>query len=427
MVKEHVLKAFELQFGPCPSLDHGESKEGLIHVPKSMVVNNLQDWPSSAPEARWLSWKGYELPILFSNIQPDQKPYDIEDGKVVFNLDWLTECFFWLTGVSEILYAPKDIFGRICYKGSLVEKLGLIQMPVVNLWFDVFREALKEIGINSNSKWGSSILISHDIDLIHSGWKEDAFFALKTGRILSALKTIWHGLHGGYWNNLEEMATNLRKQGVSSTFFFITEQGQQGSIKNADYSLSEVKEVWPTLIGMGSEVGLHATNEAHKNEASLSAQKGKMPESILGMRYHYLRFDPLETPGLIQNNGFSYDSTVGFAEHVGFRSLCCTPYFLFDWKKGRSTDVIEFPLVVMDRTLAGKNYMALEPEGAQRLVKDLVSEWNFLNPVMSLLWHNNYFTHLKYGKWAKCFWNLLPQLQSEAVLGNHAGFLKKFL
>ena len=70
-----------------------------------------------------------------------------------------------------------------------------------------------------------------------------------------------------------------------------------------------------------------------------------------GGRQHYLRFDVSSTWKFWEKGGFAYDSTVGYAEHEGFRCGTCHPYVPFIIDEDRVCRVQEVPLIVMDGTL----------------------------------------------------------------------------
>ena len=82
----------------------------------------------------------------------------------------------------------------------------------------------------------------------------------------------------------------------------------------------------------------------------------------MGNRFHYLMFDPEKTVQILEDCGIKYDTSLMFAEHVGFRRGCCSPFYLYDFEKNRTSPVIEIPLIIMDTTFRNKHYMGI-PQG----------------------------------------------------------------
>lgn len=85
----------------------------------------------------------------------------------------------------------------------------------------------------------------------------------------------------------------------------------------------------------------------------------------------------------------AYDSTVGFAEQIGFRAGTCVPYRPWLFPLNRQADLLEIPLVVMDRTLLG--YMGFTREESIHEVRKLLARCRSVGGVFTILWHNDAF------------------------------------
>ena len=84
-----------------------------------------------------------------------------------------------------------------------------------------------------------------------------------------------------------------------------------------------------------------------------------------------------------------YDSSVGFAEQIGFKAGTCIPYQPWLFPLNRQADLIEIPLLVMDRTLLA--YMGLSKGQAIHAVSQLVDRCRMVGGVFTILWHNDAF------------------------------------
>jgi hypothetical protein len=67
----------------------------------------------------------------------------------------------------------------------------------------------------------------------------------------------------------------------------------------------------------------------------------------------------------------------------------CYPYNPYDIAARRFIDVIELPLVVMDKTLF--DYMALAYDQAFNIFKLLIDNVERYNGICTILWHPHYF------------------------------------
>jgi hypothetical protein len=76
----------------------------------------------------------------------------------------------------------------------------------------------------------------------------------------------------------------------------------------------------------------------------------------------------------------------------------CHPFRPYNLNTGKQIDILEIPLVVMDRTLL-RDYMRLDVKKAWELIKGLIDKVEQCNGVLTILWHNNTSiegTNLKY-------------------------------
>jgi hypothetical protein len=87
--------------------------------------------------------------------------------------------------------------------------------------------------------------------------------------------------------------------------------------------------------------------------------------------------------------GLDYDSTLGFADHVGFRCGTCHEFPVFNLRTRSPLRLRERPLVAMDTTLLAPQYMALRPEQAIEWIERLSSTCRRFGGTFSLLWHNS--------------------------------------
>jgi peptidoglycan/xylan/chitin deacetylase (PgdA/CDA1 family) len=223
--------------------------------------------------------------------------------------------------------------------------------------------------------------------------------------------------------NLDEISHREHDLGVQSTFFMLARQKGTRRRPNADYSLrnKRLQRQLHLAVSMGAEIGVHGSWGSHVDAVQLRAEIERVQSSsgteITGSRFHFLNFATDRTPQVLQESRLAYDSTLAFAEHCGFRNGFCHPFFLYDHKADRPTDVVEIPLLLMDTTLAGKRYMALRPgDELDAVIDALRAEVSHFSGVLSVLWHNNYFSDHKYAGWGECYWGLVDACQRERGL-----------
>jgi len=109
---------------------------------------------------------------------------------------------------------------------------------------------------------------------------------------------------------------------------------------------------------------------------------------VSGYRNHYMKLEIPLTWRNLASAGFEYDSTLGYADTIGFRNGMCHPFKPYDLETDSSIDLVEIPLALMDTTLY--SYLGLDSEAAWKLSEGLVDRVEQLGGVLTVLWHNNY-------------------------------------
>jgi hypothetical protein len=150
----------------------------------------------------------------------------------------------------------------------------------------------------------------------------------------------------------------------------------------------------------GSENGLHKSISAETFKQEI-AKFGATP---LGNRYHYLKYNLPEGFESLEGTGLKLDASLGFAEEIGFRNSYGLPYNPYNFKTREPFNFVEAPLHVMDRTYF--QYKKLSPADAWLDLLDFF-ERNRENCVLSILWHNNFFSNYKFKGYMELYKKIL--------------------
>ena len=131
---------------------------------------------------------------------------------------------------------------------------------------------------------------------------------------------------------------------------------------------------------------------------------------IRGSRQHFLKLKYPDTLQVQQDAGLEYDTTLGFAEHEGFRNSYCYPFKPFDYAADTMLDIWEFPLAMMDTTLFG--YRKLTYPQMLESTENLISEIAKFGGLFVLLWHNCNFDEYQYPGINNSYKNILELIHS---------------
>lgn len=345
----------------------------------------------------------YSIPILFWVCSKLPFITFDNDNRIVFNGDIISSAFFMLSRWEEKYNNNNDIHDRFKYENSVAFRYDFITIPIVDEYAMLLRKQLKmlipDIDLG-NSEF--HIKLSHDIDNIMRFKSFNSTIRTIIGRdlikyknvslflkSLSEFKNSFLNPEGDpYFTAIYKLAKLSKEKNADSAFYFMTSdrsEFEQGYIIK-DY----VKKCIDYLQEQKFEVGFHPGYYTYKNYNKFIEEKERLDKileySAYGGRQHFLRFDINTTWSYWEKAGLKYDSSVGYAEHEGFRSGTCHPYKPFDIENDREMNIIEIPLIVMDVTL--RSYRKLKVEDGLRSVLDLISKCKSVEGVFTLLWHN---------------------------------------
>jgi peptidoglycan/xylan/chitin deacetylase (PgdA/CDA1 family) len=416
----YVLDNFSLYYDCDTSLITYGNPAGKINISKDAGTEFFdENHDIDTSRIVWKSWMGKSIPFLFAQYEPKDIISE-HHGQITINVDIIASAFYFLSGWNEN-FIPKDELGRVEFGQSIMAKLELIELPVVNYYFDILKTAIEKIApISKRNLWethDTAVVLTHDIDTCQSGWLEDSFHVLKKGKILTVIKLVLQRLFGkDSWFNLKDISKLEKHHNAKSSFYFLPQKGRKGKQKNADYNIGShtVKKLISTLDKAGHDIGIHGSFGTHEDADQYRADMARIPvRDIKGNRFHYLMWDNEHSIPVLEKNGIVYDSTLGFSEHIGFRRGTCYPFYLYDFKNKKISGVLEIPMNVMDVSLKKPRYMGLPKSEILPRIEKLMLEVSKFNGVLTILWHNNYFSHYKYAGWAEIYEQILEMAKEQ--------------
>jgi hypothetical protein len=206
-------------------------------------------------------------------------------------------------------------------------------------------------------------------------------------RAAFSLPLVYLGLTTDFWKTLDRY--RAIESGLLSTFFVIPRKSEPGrrapSRRAAKYDLTEIREDIQALVSSGCEVGVHgidAWNDATKGVSELEEIRAVTGQPEIGVRMHWLYFNE-ESPALLEKAGFSYDSTNGYNETVGYRAGTTQVF------RPLSADrLLELPMHVMDTALFFPDYMNLKPSQARDVLDEMLANCVRFGGVLTVNWHD---------------------------------------
>ena len=422
---EYFIRNFELYFNTSDiKIQYGKQQDAQVSIVKNIddsFWNNKKD--IDADKIVWKVWKNVRIPFLFNNGDKEDV-LTKKDNLVIVNYDIVASAFYFLSGWNEYISADKDDFGRVTYESTLIHKLKIEGIPVVNYYFDILSDAISQItGQTSKNIWQEhpfAVALTHDIDVCKRAWLEGSFSEFKKKRFFSIPKLILNRLLGkDDWFNFSKIVGLERKYNANSTFYFLPRKGKVNEWKNADYDVlsPDIKKVIQVLNENGNETGVHGSFGTHTNSELMKQDIARISNHpVDGNRFHFLMFDVYKTVSVLENAGVKYDTTICFAEQIGFRRGTCLPYYLYNLEKNEISTILEIPLIVMDASLMFKKYMGLSQKESIQAVISLIAEIKKFNGVLTILWHNTSFSDYKYTGWCEVYEQIISYCKDNNAL-----------
>jgi hypothetical protein len=318
--------------------------------------------------------------------------------------DLFSTCFYMLNSVQEYGCRDLDEVGRFKYSNSYQSKFNNTSENLVQSYFNKIASHPKILPFVKSQKIPSRIFLSHDIDSIEGALLQDGLYLLKKGRWLEVMPIFFNYLmRKPDWLNMDLVMNIEDEYSFKSAFFWIVNQGRINKrLVNADYPINSkmIKNQLHKINVRGFENGLHKSVAA----SDFKDEIDKLGFNPGGNRYHYLRMQLPKAYDTIQESGIPVDCSLGFAERYGFRNSYGLPFQPYNFHTESAYDFVEVPLNIMDGTF--QRYMKIPLEETLNLIIEFI-ELNKTDCLLSVLWHNTFFTNYKYGGYLQVYKNLL--------------------
>jgi hypothetical protein len=326
------------------------------------------------------------------------------------NPDWLGEIFEWLSCADEMSIRGRDAVGRAPYEQTVFAQHAISPLrphaSLIMAWFQSFISGQKEAenlpaAPSPVANAAHLVIASHDIDFYFAGrWGslirvlKNLAIAAGVSRSYSFFKDSWRQLFrlmrgARVGDFVPELLRRTQADGSSSTFFVLAQRGHR---RDANYNLSQIAPQLCQVAKAGCSIALHGSyrsvveNSDLESEAvALEAKTGERPR---GSRQHWLRFDrPEKLFASVEQASFEYDSSWGWASHLGFRNGAAFAFPPYNFAREEAHNFLVIPLAIMDQGLqAARRGSAAEPAKLAQTVLEQSRRWGWGG--VSVLWHN---------------------------------------
>lgn len=252
----------------------------------------------------------------------------------------------------------------------------------------------------------SKLWATHDIDYIYKNWMPEFRTALRTFKIKQLINILTRRRQNPDALIFEKILSINQKNKIKSTFFWLASQKDYRScsgklIQNANYNINsqEIQNLIGKIRSFGFELGVHQSLGCE----DIAAERDIIDPEIEINRNHYLAGKLQNVWSSLEMADIKKDASAGFSQAIGFRNSYGLPIQPIDPVKNRPYDLTIYPLHIMDATLIKAK---TKPDQAFSIIQNFLLE-NKFDCEISILWHNNYFSNVKFPGWGDLYEKIL--------------------
>ena len=350
-----------------------------------------------------------DIPIIYGNSK-----LELQNDKIICGIDIFASSFFMLTRWEEYVNKNRDSHNRFPATQSLAFNNNFLDRPVVNEYIEMLKSMMLYLdGTLKFKQKQPKTFISCDVDTPYEAYTQSLQKTIrKFGGDLIKRKSLYQGLQtltnytATKWGNYSHDPMNTfdwimdvnEQVGNKVAFYFLVENTVPKY--DAYYNINEprIRQLMHTIHQRGHEIGLHGSYSTYKNSNQLKVQitllrkvleMENIDQQEIGIRQHYLRWSTPETARFIDDAGLTYDTTLGYADHAGFRCGTCFSFPGFNLNTGEILKIRIKPLIAMDTTIFSQSYQNYSYEDGIKYMKVLKSNTQKVGGNFNLLWHNS--------------------------------------
>jgi hypothetical protein len=345
---------------------------------------------------------------------------------------------------SAVIRLGYDLFGQVQVLLSTGQPVEHAHFPTLDIHIGMLRDWILTEGIGlleippAPAGYGFAVCLTHDIDFVgirnhkfdHTMWgflyrstvgaiqrllqgRLSPARLFETWRAVASLPFVYLGWLRDFWEPFEWYLSV--EKGLPATYFLIPFKGRAGeqvpgphaSWRAAAYDLDDLSQSTEMLKAAGCEIGVHgidawhSVTKAREEWVRITETTG---QPAIGIRMHWLLHDS-NTVSVLEQSGYSYDSTTGYNETVGYRAGTSQVFRPFGAKK-----LLELPLHIQDGALFYSQKLDLSEQEAEKRCRVLIENASDFGGVLTVIWHDR--SHAPERFWGDFYVRMVQDLKS---------------
>jgi len=335
----------------------------------------------------------------------------------IIHYDILGLTYWMLARVEEIGRTDLDNHDRFPAIASHAFRHGYLDRPVVDEWLHILGQVilLQWSGVELK-RHEFKMRVSHDVDrpfqyLFVPGKsiaRQIAGDIVKRKSVMLGWQRYrnWMAVRGGDlqrdpFNTFDWIMDQSERHGLRSAFYFLC--GRTNLAMDADYDVEhpKIRDLLRRIHERGHEIGIHPSYETYRKPGLIKREFERLKrvcdeegihQDDWGGRMHYLRWEQPTTMRAWNDAGLTYDSSLYYAAHAGFRCGTCHEYTMYDPTDQTILFLTQRPLILMECSVVEPIYMGLGlGKEAIEYSRRLIDYCQKAQGQFTILWHNSSF------------------------------------
>jgi peptidoglycan/xylan/chitin deacetylase (PgdA/CDA1 family) len=375
----------------------------LTHLALEPIISsssgsNLAGQPKEVPAA--------SIPVLYGVTAPHGAIARATDAGADFSVDVFGSIFFLLTRYEEAVLTDRDEHDRFPSGASVAAAEGFLGRALVDEYLDLLWMSLSRLWpalARRPSRF--RLKLTHDVDYLLASTRRravlgDLIVRHDPGLAVRRLRAVYDAQSGRFdrdpFDTFDLLMDISERHGLTSVFYFMAGNKVGDVDFRYEISDSKVAAVLRRVHDRGHEIGLHASYLSFRSTEVIRSEFDALKQACQavgieqpawGIRQHYLRFENPLTWRSQDEAGFDHDSTVGWADQIGFRAGTSREYPVFDLVRRQQLRLRERPLIIMDGALLA--FVARDLEDAASRSRVVVDHCRRHGGDAVLLFHNH--------------------------------------
>lgn len=325
------------------------------------------------------------------------------------NFDLFASTFYLVSRYEEYLPHHVDKYNRFGSSVSIAYTFQFLRKPMVNYYGRQLLKILEShFGKIERKQTKFKLLLTYDIDnafeykgksLLQHGYALGKYlFTAKFKKFFERISVMISGKNDPY-DIFLKMDKWHKKHNVYPIYFFLLAINRSQYDTNIKYN-SKVLRKLIELTSANYEIGAHPSFFAGTSlkimQSEIDLLRRYSEKDVFRSRQHFLKLNLPETYYQLMQCGIKEDYTMGYSSRPGFRASICQPFYWYDLRAEKKTELRIFPFAFMDATF--KFYKRYRSEKIRERLFELYHETKQFNGTFITVFHNDILADERYTK-----------------------------